>query len=86
MKYLASQLGLLFSEGESRQNLTALLKYFAFLVAMIAVYAVLFHFDQRVLTTQLTGETVLPTGATLLMLGNADQRQQYAEAFERAGG
>ena len=43
MKYLASQLGLLFSEGESRQNLTALLKYFAFLVAMIAVYAVLFH-------------------------------------------
>ena len=42
--------------------------------------------DQRVLTTQLTGETVLPTGATLLMLGNADQRQQFAEAFERAGG
>jgi cytidyltransferase-like protein len=42
--------------------------------------------DQRVLTTQLTGETMLPTGATLLMLGNADQRQQFAEAFERASG
>jgi voltage-gated potassium channel len=41
--------------------------------------------DQRVVTTQLTGETVLPKGATLLMLGNADQRQQFTEAFEHAG-
>jgi voltage-gated potassium channel len=43
MKYLSSQFGLLFSEGESRENLTALLKYFAFLVVMVTVYAVLFH-------------------------------------------
>jgi Trk K+ transport system NAD-binding subunit len=43
MKYLASQIGFLFSEGESRENLTALFKYFAFLVAMITVYAVIFH-------------------------------------------
>lgn len=43
MKYLSSQLGLLFSEGESRENLAALLKYFAFLCLMITVYAVLFH-------------------------------------------
>jgi voltage-gated potassium channel len=37
------------------------------------------------LTTQLTAETLLPEGGTLLMLGNADQRQQFAEAFEQAG-
>jgi Trk K+ transport system NAD-binding subunit len=43
MKYLASQLGFLFSEGESRENLTALFKYFVFLAVMITVYAVLFH-------------------------------------------
>ena len=43
MKYLSSQFGLLFAEGETRQNLAALLKYLAFLVAMVAVYAVLFH-------------------------------------------
>jgi voltage-gated potassium channel len=43
MKYLASQLGLLFAEGESRANLTALFKYFAFLAVMIAAYAVVFH-------------------------------------------
>jgi hypothetical protein len=38
--------------------------------------------DQQTLTTQLTGETLLPKGGMLLMLGNADQRQQFAEAFE----
>ena len=43
MKYLSSQFGLLFAAGETRANLTALLKYFAFLVVMISVYAVLFH-------------------------------------------
>jgi voltage-gated potassium channel len=43
MKYISSQFGFLFSEGETRENLAALLKYFAFLVLMIAVYAVLFH-------------------------------------------
>ncbi len=43
MKYLASQFGFLFSEGKSRENLTALFKYFAFLVIMVTVYAVIFH-------------------------------------------
>src|SRR5687767_653334 len=43
MKYLSSQIGFLFSEGETRENLGALLKYFAFLVLMITVYAVFFH-------------------------------------------
>src|SRR5687768_3814971 len=43
MKYLSSQLGFLFSEGETRENLGALLKYFAFLVIMITVFAVFFH-------------------------------------------
>ena len=33
--------------------------------------------------TQLTGETVLPAGADLLMLGNRDQRRTFAENFER---
>jgi voltage-gated potassium channel len=41
--------------------------------------------EKEMLTTQLTAETVLPEGGTLLMLGNADQRQQFADAFERAG-
>jgi Trk K+ transport system NAD-binding subunit len=43
MKFLASQIGFLFSEGETRENLTALFKYFGFLIVMITVYAVLFH-------------------------------------------
>jgi len=36
-------------------------------------------------TTQLTAETLLPAGGTLLMLGNSDQRQQFADAFEESG-
>jgi Trk K+ transport system NAD-binding subunit len=43
MKYLSSQFGFIFSEGETRENLAALLKYFGFLVLMVTVYAVLFH-------------------------------------------
>jgi Trk K+ transport system NAD-binding subunit len=43
MKYLSSQFGFLFAAGETRTNLTALAKYFAFLAAMIVVYAVIFH-------------------------------------------
>ena len=43
MKYLSSQLGFLFAEGETRANLAALLKYFAFLVLLVTAYAVLFH-------------------------------------------
>jgi Trk K+ transport system NAD-binding subunit len=39
----------------------------------------------EVVTTQLTTETLLPKGGTLLMLGNDDQRQQFAEVFEQAG-
>jgi Trk K+ transport system NAD-binding subunit len=41
--------------------------------------------DDEALTTQLTAETMLPEGGTLLMLGNADQRQQFAEVFEQGG-
>jgi Trk K+ transport system NAD-binding subunit len=43
MKYLSSQLGFLFTAGETRANLAALLKYFAFLLLLITAYAVLFH-------------------------------------------
>ena len=42
--------------------------------------------EEETLTTQLTAETVLPEGGTMLMLGNADQRQRFAEAFEEASG
>src|SRR5687767_3574175 len=42
MKYLSSQIGFLVA-GESRANLAALLKYFAFLLVLVSVYAVLFH-------------------------------------------
>jgi voltage-gated potassium channel len=34
------------------------------------------------MVTQLTGETVLPSGADLLMLGNREQRRVFAENFE----
>lgn len=43
MKYLSSQLGFLYAEGETRGNLAALLKYFAFLVLLVTAYAVLFQ-------------------------------------------
>jgi Trk K+ transport system NAD-binding subunit len=43
MKYLASQFGYLFSDGDTRANLGALLRYFLFLTILITVYAVLFH-------------------------------------------
>ena len=42
--------------------------------------------EKETLTTQMTAETVLPSGGTMLMLGNADQRQRFAEAFEQASG
>jgi voltage-gated potassium channel len=41
--------------------------------------------DDQIVTTQLTAETVLPQNGTLLMLGNAAQRQDFDEAFEPAG-
>jgi Trk K+ transport system NAD-binding subunit len=37
------------------------------------------------LTTQLTADTILPKRATLVMLGSAAQRQQFADQFERGG-
>jgi hypothetical protein len=38
------------------------------------------------LVTQLTSETPLPAGAMLLMLGSLDQRQTFAEIFEKGRG
>ena len=35
------------------------------------------------LVTQLTGETLLASGATLLMLGSLEQRRKFAELFEK---
>jgi len=43
MKYLPSQLSYLVSDRENRANLGALLKYLGFLVALIVLYAILFH-------------------------------------------
>ena len=37
------------------------------------------------LVNQLTAETILTAGATLLMLGSLDQRKAFAEAFEKKG-
>jgi K+/H+ antiporter YhaU regulatory subunit KhtT len=34
------------------------------------------------LLTPLTGETLLPAGATLLMLGSLEQRRRFGELFE----
>ena len=43
MKFLPSQLAYLLGEREMRANLGALLKFVAFLVALVAIYTVLFH-------------------------------------------
>jgi voltage-gated potassium channel len=43
MKFLPSQLAYLTTDREARTNLRALVKYFGFLVVLVAVYAVLFH-------------------------------------------
>ncbi|HUH02398.1 MAG TPA: NAD-binding protein [Kofleriaceae bacterium] len=44
MKFISTQLTYLLSQREVRQNLALLLKYVAFLVAVIIVYAIAFHF------------------------------------------
>ena len=43
MKFLPSQLAYLTTDREARANLRALTKYLAFLVALVALYAVVFH-------------------------------------------
>lgn len=43
MKFLASQLAYLTGDHEARANLRALTKYLAFLVALVAVHALVFH-------------------------------------------
>lgn len=43
MKLLSTQLSYLLSQQQTRRNLKALLKYVLFLVAVVLVYAVLFH-------------------------------------------
>ena len=43
MKYLPSQLAYLTTDRDARTNLKALIKYLAFLVGLVAIYAVLFH-------------------------------------------
>lgn len=43
MKYLFSQIALLVTDREQRANIRALLRYLAFLLALILVYSVLFH-------------------------------------------
>ena len=52
MKFLLSQLAFLTAEPEARANLRALAKYFAFLIALVAVFSVLFH----VIKLQVEGE------------------------------
>ena len=43
MKLFNSQFSNIFSEGEMRRNILSLLRYLAFLVAVILVYASIFH-------------------------------------------
>ncbi|HET9529675.1 MAG TPA: NAD-binding protein [Blastocatellia bacterium] len=44
MKFLTTQLTFFLSQRQIRQNIRALLKYVLFLIVVIAVYSVLFHF------------------------------------------
>ncbi|MFP4533134.1 MAG: potassium channel family protein [Desulfobacterales bacterium] len=43
MKFLGSQLSELLSQQQTRRNLKALLKYVVFLIAVVLIYAVIFH-------------------------------------------
>jgi lipoprotein signal peptidase len=43
MKFLSSQISYFLSEKDARQNIRALIKYLAFLLAVIAIYSVIFH-------------------------------------------
>jgi Trk K+ transport system NAD-binding subunit len=43
MKFITSQISYFLTEKDARQNIRALLKYLAFLAAVIAVYSVIFH-------------------------------------------
>jgi Trk K+ transport system NAD-binding subunit len=43
VKFLTSQISYFLSERDARQNIRALLKYAAFVVAVIAVYSIIFH-------------------------------------------
>ncbi len=43
MKFLVSQLSELLSQQQTRRNLKALLKYVVFLIAVVLIYAVVFH-------------------------------------------
>ena len=43
MKFFTSQITYLLSEQKTRRNLTALLKYLAFLGGTVAVYSVIFQ-------------------------------------------
>jgi Trk K+ transport system NAD-binding subunit len=43
MKFLASELAFIFTDREASTNLRSLLKYFLFLGALVAAYAILFH-------------------------------------------
>lgn len=47
MKFLVSQLSYFLSERQSRKNLRALFQYLLFLLAVIAVFSVIFHFIMR---------------------------------------
>lgn len=44
MKFLSSQVSYLLSRAENRQNIAALAKYLAFLIGVIVLFTVLFHF------------------------------------------
>ena len=43
MKFIPSQLAYLTADREARSNLRALAKYLAFLLALVSVYAIIFH-------------------------------------------
>lgn len=44
MKFLATQISYFLKQNQTRQNINALLKYLLFLLSIIAIYTVLFHF------------------------------------------
>jgi Trk K+ transport system NAD-binding subunit len=44
MKFLSTQISYFLKQNQTRQNINALLKYLLFLLSVIAIYTVLFHF------------------------------------------
>ncbi len=85
MKFLASQVSYFLSQTQSRQNISALIKYLVFLCSVIVLYSVLFHFVMVVVEGRyyswLTGFYWTLTVMTTLGFGDITFESDIGRAF-----